>query len=181
MPAQVAQTRLVGLKVQMNAAPGLLQGEGERPQGGSPPARCQMDPAESCTVPARKLSFPVIWETWRQRGRGGSLGPIPPSRLRSGLRRSRCAGGGALQVADAKYLPPGRGLGCSPGSVRLGVDFPSSGGTCHPCLLPAPALKAYWGLGWGVSPGELEGQPLAFLFSASARGAGVRLGSVQDE
>lgn len=98
---QVAQARLAGIKMQMKAALGRCGGRG-RSQRGSPSARCQIDPVESDPVAAHKLSSPVIWGTWRQRGRGGSLRPVAPSWLHSGLHRSRQAGGGALQVAGAK-------------------------------------------------------------------------------
>lgn len=102
--------RLAGFKVWMKAASGLCRGRG-RSQGGSPPARWQIDPAESYTLPARKLSSPVIWETWRQRGRGGSLSPVPPSWLHSGLRRETACGRGRPAGSWCQVLPPGRGLG----------------------------------------------------------------------
>lgn len=72
---QVAHAWLAGCKVQMKVMPWLFRG-GERdpiPARISAPARCQMDPEESYPVQARKLSSPVIWKTWRQRGRGGAL------------------------------------------------------------------------------------------------------------
>lgn len=133
---QVAQTQLAGFQVQMKAAPGLCRGKG-RSQGGSPPARCQMDLAESYPLLARKLSSPVIWETWRQRGRGGSVGPVPPSWLHSGLRREPACGLGRPAGSWCQVLPPGRGLGFLTPAVSVAFDFPSGVGTCH----PAPAAQ----------------------------------------
>lgn len=176
---QVAQTPLAGFKVQMKAVPGLCRVRG-RSQGGSPPARCQTDPAESRAVPARKLSSLVIWETWRQRGRGGSLCPVPPFWLYSGLRRSRRASGGALQVAVAKSSRPCGGWDFSPLAVSVAFDFPSGWApVILSSRLPPYPRRIVAGGGWGLSPAELEGQPSAFSFNASARGAGVRLGSVR--
>ena len=106
--AQVAQTQLAGIKVQMKAAPGRCRGRG-RSQKESSPARCQIDPAESYTLPARKLSSPVIWETWRQRGRGSSLRPVPPSWLHYRLRREPACGRGRPAGGWGQVLPPGRG------------------------------------------------------------------------
>lgn len=133
----MAQTRLAGFQVQKKAAPGTCRGRG-RPREGSPPARCQMDPAESYTLPARKLSSPVIWETWRQRGRGGSLRPVPPSWLPSWLRREPACGRGRPAGSWCQVLQPGRGLGFLTPAVSVAFDFPSGVGTCHPAPTTHP-------------------------------------------
>ena len=136
----------------MKAALGRCRGR-EWSQKGSPPARCRIDPVESDTVAAHKLSSPVIWGTWRQRGRGGSLRPVACSWLHSGLHGSRHAGGGALQVAGAKssrraglrFLTPAVSL-CLWFSLRRGhlSSFPSP---------PSRTLGALY-LGAGVGGGR---------------------------
>lgn len=174
---QVAPARLAGFQVRMKAAPGMCRGRG-RSRGGSPPARCQMDPAESYTLPARKLSSPVIWEPWRQRGRGGSLRPGPPSWLHSGLRREPPCGRGRPAGSGSQVLPPRRGLGFLTPAVSVAFDFPSGVGTCHPAPTAHPRRLVV--SVWRVYTCELEGQPLACSLGAAAGGAGVRLGSVRD-
>lgn len=90
-----------------------MQGERAIP-GGSPPARCQMDPAEA--TPSLLVNFPPL--SFGKRGdKGGVEAPSvrfhPPGCIR-GCDGSRRAGGGALQVAGAKSSRPGRGWGFSP-------------------------------------------------------------------
>lgn len=101
-----------------------------------------------------------------------------PSGCLPGRHGSRGAGGGALQVADAKYPPPG-GVGAPTRAASLPWVLPSAWAPVT-FPLPAPALQASRSGERGGAPGELEGS-LWLPHSARAPGRGVRHGSVRGE
>lgn len=138
-----------------------------------------MDPEESYPVQARKLSSPVIWKTWRQRGRGGALSVrFRPSDCIQGPRcpeglQGWAWGSGDLPVADVKPTAPAGVEISQPLAVSVAIDFASGMGTCQ----RFPELQAHSnGVTWRI------GMAKGFLVDFdSDRVSRVRLGSVQDE
>lgn len=101
MAVQVVQTRLVGFKVQMKAAPGSARREGDPREG---PLLKGVRLTQQKATPSLLVNFPPL--SFGKRGDKGGVEapsvPFHPPGCIPGCHGSRCAGGGALQVADAK-------------------------------------------------------------------------------
>ena len=169
----------------MKAVPGRCSGRADPRKGRClRGVRLTQRKATSCLL----VNFPPL--SFGQRGDKGGV-EAPPSRstlqaafwaaTRARVRGPRGAGRGGRPAGRwCQVFPPGRGLGfLTPSCKQLPLIFPQA---WAPVILSSPSSTLHSRLiivGGGVSPGELEGQPLDFSFSASATGAGVRLRSVR--